>query len=105
MTTPGPSSAKESVRYGALVAQVEQLTGGSFTHGSARRLSDRGWGLLPSAEESVAFLRQVAQVFVDCTADVRAHVADCFQRPPSICYNGIVCLHGGSAYVDTGEIG
>jgi hypothetical protein len=42
----GPIEAKERIRYEALVAQVERLTGGELNHGSARRLSDRGWGLL-----------------------------------------------------------
>ena len=40
--TPGPTEAKETVRYEALVSQVEQLTGGELTHGCLRRLSDRG---------------------------------------------------------------
>ena len=51
--TPGPTEAKETVRYEALVSQVEQLTGGELTHGCLRRLSDRGWGLLVEEEEVV----------------------------------------------------
>ena len=47
---------KESVRYEALVSQVELYTGGELTHGSARRLSDRGWGLLINTNESLRFL-------------------------------------------------
>ena len=37
--------ASETVRYAALVLQVELLVGGEINHGSARALSDRGWGL------------------------------------------------------------
>ena len=60
-TTPGPIAAKESARYEALVAQVEQLTGGELSYGSARCLSDRGWGLLLDEGEGLAFLTQVAR--------------------------------------------
>ena len=53
-STVGPILAEETVRYEAIVAQVERLTGGELTHGSARRLSDRGWGLLLKQDEACA---------------------------------------------------
>lgn len=43
---PCSAEAKETTRYGALVSQVELLTGGELTHGCARCLSDRGRVLL-----------------------------------------------------------
>ena len=36
------TAANETVRYSALVLQVELLVGGELNHGSARTLSDRG---------------------------------------------------------------
>ena len=42
VTEVGPTIAKETVRYEALVSQVELLHGGELSHGSTRRLSDRG---------------------------------------------------------------
>ena len=54
---PGPDEAKETVRYDALVSQVELLTGGELTQGCARRLSERGWGLLICEKKVVCFLR------------------------------------------------
>ena len=55
---PG-NPAKESVLYPALVAQVELLTGGELMHSCARRLADRGWGLLININESVRFLHDI----------------------------------------------
>lgn len=37
--------AEALVKYAALVLQGELLLGGELRHGSARELSDRGWGL------------------------------------------------------------
>eukprot|EP00969_Alexandrium_andersonii_P185867 8212741-Alexandrium_andersonii.AAC.1 len=37
--------ARETVRYEALVYQVELLQTGELSLGSARKLIDRGWGL------------------------------------------------------------
>ena len=42
----GEEPAKETVRYDALVLQVELLVGGELRYGSARSLQRRGWGLL-----------------------------------------------------------
>ena len=47
-----PSSgepARETVRYEALVFEVELLESGELSLGSARLLIDRGWGLKVSA--------------------------------------------------------
>lgn len=41
---------KETVRYEALVSQVELRTEDELTHGSVRRLSYRGWGLLVNTD-------------------------------------------------------
>ena len=71
----GPQIAKETVRYEALVSQVELLVGGELTAGSARRLSDRGWGLLMSEEDTVAYIRQAGKGWCSdssCTVSVTA---------------------------------
>jgi hypothetical protein len=63
MTTEvGPQIAKETVRYSGLVSEVELLTGGELTAGSARRLSDRGWGLQVEEEEMLAFIREAGRL-------------------------------------------
>ena len=52
-TAAGTGTAKETIRYEALVSQVEMLAGGELAYSSARRLSDRGWGLLLSDEDVI----------------------------------------------------
>ena len=47
----GTDMAKETVRYEALVAQVELLQGGELTQSSSRLLEKRGWGLLVNERE------------------------------------------------------
>jgi hypothetical protein len=56
-TDPSPRQAEETVRYSALVLQVELLRGGELTYGSARTLSDRGWGLRVEVAEQIAHFR------------------------------------------------
>jgi len=51
--------AKEQVRYEALVLTVELQVGGALSHGSARSLYDRGWGLFIEREEEVQLLRKL----------------------------------------------
>ena len=41
-TVPSSYEAKESIRYDALVSQVELLTGGELTHGCSRPLREAG---------------------------------------------------------------
>ena len=53
--------AEVLVPYAALVRRVELLVGGELTHGSARELSDSGWGLRMVQEEQVRCLRALAQ--------------------------------------------
>ena len=48
---------EDSVRHAALVLQVELLTGGELTCGSARMLSNSGWGLLVEDAEQVVHIR------------------------------------------------
>ena len=54
---PGPRGAQEKIRYEALVLQVELLTGGELAHGSARRLSNGGWGLFIQMSPCVFCIR------------------------------------------------
>ena len=54
--------AEVTVLYPALVLQVELLSGGELTHGSARTLSDRNWGLEMEVVEEVAYFRTVGEV-------------------------------------------
>ena len=58
-TVPGPLIVKRTVEYAALVQQVELLSGGELTQGSARCLANRGWGLLININESLRFLTQL----------------------------------------------
>ena len=62
-TVPNHIEAKESIRYEAVVSQVETLSGGELKHGCARSLSDRGWGLLLNRNESVRFQRTFVSDF------------------------------------------
>ena len=59
------------MRYEALVSQVELLHGGELTSSSTRRLSDRGWGLLISEPDQVAFIRDAGAraLFEDIAVD------------------------------------
>ena len=64
----GADIAKETVRYEALVAQVELLQGGELTFSSSRVLEKRGWGLLvteavagPAADEAAAVVENGAR--------------------------------------------
>ena len=50
---------EETVKYAALVSQVELLTGGELMHGCSRRLEKGGWGLKIEVEEQVRFYRQL----------------------------------------------
>ena len=52
---PGPDEATAPVNYESLVQQVELLSGGELTHGSSRRLVDRGWGLYIKNNEALRF--------------------------------------------------
>ena len=40
---------------------MELLAGGELTHGSSRRLVDRGWGLYINKNESLRHLRELAR--------------------------------------------
>ena len=51
--------AQEVIKYEALVQQVELLAGGELTHGSARRLLDRGWGLYINRNDVARFMKEV----------------------------------------------
>ena len=53
---PSSPAAIETVRYEALVLQVELYRGNRLAHGSESTLARRGWGLLVEEEEQVAFL-------------------------------------------------
>ena len=57
------SVAKETIRYEAMVLQVELLVGGELAYSSARRLSDRGWGLLIEKEGEVAHVLLMGKEF------------------------------------------
>ena len=59
-TEPSVRRLEESVRYSALVLQAELLAGGELTYGSARTLSNNGWGLLVDNAEQVAHFRFAA---------------------------------------------
>ena len=48
--------ARETVRYEALVFEVELLKSGELSLGSARTLIDRGWGLKVSAGDGCGAL-------------------------------------------------
>ena len=61
-TDPSSRGVEESVRYSALVLQVELLVGGELTHSSAPTLSNRGWGLCVEPEEVLAHFRFAAQI-------------------------------------------
>ena len=62
-TAENLNPAKETIRYEALVLQVEQLAGGELAYGCSRRLSLRGWGLQLDEEETLRRLQEVrAQV-------------------------------------------
>ena len=52
----GRPVAKGTVRYEALVLQIELLVGGELSHVSSRQLSDRGWPLKVAPEEGLAHL-------------------------------------------------
>ena len=62
-TVTSAPEAREAVRYEALVLQVELLRGGELAYGSARTLSNRGWGLHMDLEERVAGLRESARLY------------------------------------------
>jgi hypothetical protein len=64
-TATASPEARETVRYEALVLQVELLRGGELTYGSARTLSNRGWGLQMSLEDRLAGLREAARLYRD----------------------------------------
>ena len=61
ITTPTDRRLEESVRYSALVLQVELRNGGELTHSSARMLSGRGWGLLVEPAEQLAHVRAASE--------------------------------------------
>ena len=62
-TVTSAPEARETVRYEALVLQVELLKGGELAYGSARTLSNRGWGLHMDLEERLAGLRESARLY------------------------------------------
>ena len=51
----------ETIAYAAVVRTVELLKGGELTHGSARELSDHGWGLELHRDEIVQRVLSLSQ--------------------------------------------
>ena len=64
-TKPGGKEAVDTVRYEALVKTVSLLRDGELTHGDARDLLKRGWGLKlhQRSEEAIAVIVQRAESF------------------------------------------
>ena len=86
-TVPNHKEAVARIRYEALVMQVELMTGGELSAGSARRLANRGWGLSIKTNDAVRFLSDLQnrekQLEVEMLADRVMKLRDSAVSPGS----------------------